>query len=57
MIRHFIDNFNDGKICGSLVVTSEGLYNIRKIHLDREKIKINEDNMFRDFNNTFYDIQ
>jgi hypothetical protein len=56
-ILHFIDNFNEGKICGSLVVTSEGLYNIRKNSLDREKIKINEDNMFKDFNNKFYEIQ
>ncbi len=56
-ILHFIDNFNDGKICGSLVITSEGVYNIRKIELNRDKIKINEDKLFKNFNNSFYKIQ
>jgi hypothetical protein len=56
-ILHFIDNFNEGKICGSLVVTSEGLYNIRKIEINREKININEDKMFKEFNEIFYEIQ
>jgi hypothetical protein len=56
-ILHFMDNFNDGKICGSLVVTSEGLYNIRKIQNNRKQIKINEDKLFKDYNKTFYEIQ
>jgi hypothetical protein len=56
-ILHFIDNFNDGKICGSLVITSEGIYNIRKIELNRNKIKIDEDKLFKKFNNSFYKIQ
>jgi len=56
-ILHFIDHFNDGKICGSLIVTSEGLYNIRKIKLDREKIKIDEDELFKKFNQNFFKIQ
>ena len=56
-ILHFIDNFNEGKICGSLVITSEGIYNIRKIILDRNKLKINEDNLFKEFNKAFYKIQ
>jgi hypothetical protein len=56
-LLHFIDHFNDGKICGSLIVTSEGLYNIRKIKLDREKIKIDEDKLFKKFNENFYKIQ
>lgn len=56
-ILHFIDSFNDGKICGSLVVTSEGLYNIRKTKLDHEKIFVNEDKLFRDYNYIFERIQ
>ena len=28
-VLHFIDHFNDGKISGSIVITSEGIYNIR----------------------------
>ena len=56
-ILHFIDSFNSGKVCGSLVVTSEGLYNIRKIKLDHEKINVNEDGMFKEFNDNFMKIQ
>lgn len=56
-ILHFIDSFNGGKVCGSLVVTSEGLYNIRKINLDHNKIDINEDMMFKEFNDNFHKIQ
>ena len=56
-ILHFIDSFNDGKICGSIVVTSEGLYNIRKIALEHTKIEINEDAMFKEFNDNFMKIQ
>jgi len=56
-ILHFIDSFNSGKVCGSLVVTSEGLYNIRKINLDHDKIDINEDMMFKEFNDNFHKIQ
>lgn len=56
-ILHFIDNFNEGKICGSLVVTSEGIYNIKKTKMDRDKIRINEDKLFKQFEQQFYNIQ
>lgn len=56
-ILHFIDSFNEGNICGSLVVTSEGLYNIRKKDLNHEKIFVNEDKLFRDYNFIFERIQ
>jgi len=56
-ILHFIDSFNSGKVCGSIVITSEGLYNIRKINLEHNKIDINEDAMFKDFNDNFMKIQ
>lgn len=56
-ILHFIDNFNEGKICGSLVVTSEGIYNIKKNNMNRDKIKINEDKLFKQFEYKFYNIQ
>jgi len=48
-ILHFIDSFNEGKLCGSLVITSEGLYNIRKIKRDHDKIIINEDKLFSEY--------
>lgn len=46
-IFHFLKFYNKGKTQGSLVITSEGLYNIRKNNFDNKKIKINE--------NEFYD--
>lgn len=46
-IFHFIDHFNDGETQGSLVVTPEGMYNIRKYVFDREKIKLNEDDLYK----------
>ena len=42
-LLHFIEHFNDGKISGSVVITSEGLYNIRSKNLNPEKIIIDED--------------
>ena len=45
-IFHFIDHFNDGVTQGSLVLTPEGLYNIRKLVFDRKKIIINEDQLY-----------
>ena len=49
-ILHFIDHYNDGRISGSVVVTSEGLYNIRDKHLKGNKIKIDEDSLFFEYN-------
>lgn len=46
-IFHFIEHFNRGKIIGSLIMTPEGLYIIRKINFDKESIDIDED-MFYD---------
>jgi hypothetical protein len=40
---HFIDHHNDGNTIGSLVMTAEGLYNIRKINHDKLPITIDED--------------
>jgi len=47
-ILHFIDSFNEGKTIGSIVMTSEGIYNIRKLHLDSKKINIDENKMYDD---------
>jgi len=44
-IFQFIDHFNDGVTQGSLIITAEGLYNIRKIDLNRNKIKIDENKL------------
>jgi hypothetical protein len=45
-ILHFIDHYNMGKTIGSLVMTPEGLYNIRKHVHDGKEIKINEDALY-----------
>lgn len=37
-VENFIEHFNDGKVQGSLVITPEGLYNIRKYTFDKIKI-------------------
>lgn len=56
-IFHFIDHYNEGKTIGSLVMTPEGLYNIRKLEHDKKKIKIDEDKFFSDFKKDIKVIQ
>lgn len=48
-IFHFIDHHNDGKVIGSLVITPEGLYNIRKLNNTKEIIDIDEDDLFNKY--------
>lgn len=56
-IFHFIDHFNDGETQGSLVVTPEGMYNIRKLVFDRKKIKINENDFFKNLKDVMVNAQ
>jgi hypothetical protein len=56
-ILHFIDHFNDGKTIGSLVITPEGMYNIRKLSINTNKIKIDEDTMFKKVSKEINKIQ
>ena len=56
-ILHFVDHYNDGKTIGSIVVTPEGLYNIRKYNMDNKKININEDKLYKKFIDLCYDLQ
>lgn len=56
-IFHFIDHFNGGLTQGSLVLASEGMYNIRKKEFDRKKLKINEDKMYDELQNLYPTIQ
>jgi hypothetical protein len=48
---HFIDHHNDGKAIGSLIMTPEGLYNIRKNIHNKKKINIDENDFFRTYQN------
>ena len=54
---HFIDHFNDGITQGSIVVTSEGIYNIRKLIFNEEKININENKLLDKMRKTLEIIQ
>jgi hypothetical protein len=56
-ILHFIDHFNDGRISGSVVITSEGIYNIRNKNLENKKIIIDEDALFFEYNKISQKIQ
>lgn len=56
-IFHFMDHYNDGTTQGSLVVTPEGLYNIRSLKLDKKKIIINEDEMYKKLTKTMNLLQ
>jgi len=46
-ILHFTWHFNEGKTIGSLVMTSEGLYNIRKNDFSTSRIKIDENKFYK----------
>jgi hypothetical protein len=55
---HFIDHFNSGLTQGSIVIASEGLYNIRKLEFDRVKIKISdEEKMFQELQQIYSKVQ
>lgn len=56
-LLHFIDHHNDGNTTGSLVMTPEGLYNIRKLICDHNKIVIDEDNMYNEIRKELRRIQ
>lgn len=56
-IFHFIDHFNDGKTQGSIIMAPEGLYCIRKLIFDLDKIHINEDKMFKKLKSVYKKVQ
>lgn len=39
-IYHFAEHFNNGHVQGSIILTAEGLYNIRKYYINNEKINL-----------------
>jgi len=54
-IYHFIDHHNRGILNGSLVITPEGIYNIRKKTFNEKKIIIDEDIFDNLMNDVFLD--
>jgi len=55
-IFHFIEHYNEGSTQGSIVITPEGLYNIRAYDLSK-KIRINENQFYRKMRDVFEDTQ
>jgi hypothetical protein len=49
---HFVEHSNEGKTIGSIVMTPEGLYNIRKFDQSKKKFKFNENNFFKNIRST-----
>jgi hypothetical protein len=56
-IYHFIDHHNDGNVIGSLIVTAEGLYNIRVHGNNNKKITIDDDDLYKQYQVAFGKIQ
>jgi len=56
-IFHFINHYNTGRTCGSLVITAEGLYMIKKYIDDDLNIKINEDDLYNEMLKVLWDSQ
>ena len=56
-LLHFLDHFNDGKTIGSLIMTPEGLYQIRKNEYNRSKIQIDEDKFYGEVRKAMNDAQ
>jgi hypothetical protein len=52
-ISHFIEHHNKGKLLGSLVITPEGIYTIRKFIFNRDKIKIDYDIFVTELENMY----
>ena len=56
-ILHFVDHYNDGNTQGSIVITPEGMYVIRKHITNNKKININEDELYNKLNGVFNKLQ
>lgn len=56
-LLHFIEHYNLGKTIGSLVMTPEGLYIIKKKNKDTKKIKIDEDKFYHEIIKCFREQQ
>jgi hypothetical protein len=56
-LYHFIDHHNEGNVIGSLVVTAEGLYNIRKLTSTINDIDVDEDALYKNYQKASSKIQ
>lgn len=55
-ILHFIYNYSDGNVIGSLVIAPEGMYNIRKLINDGEEIDVNFNSLNREYNKRMFKL-
>jgi hypothetical protein len=55
-IIHFIDHHNFGKMIGSIVITPEGIYNIRKYNFNKNKIKVDTEIFIDKLENILYKL-
>lgn len=56
-ILHFLSHFNSGITQGSIVITPEGMYNIRKKIFNKKKINIDKSELYKKYLNVFYSQQ
>lgn len=54
---HFMDHYNDGNTQGSIIIAAEGMYIIRKLKHDNQKIEINENNFYKEMTKLFRKLQ
>lgn len=52
-IVHFIEHHNEGRMLGSIIITPEGIYIIRKNNFDRGPINVDYDIMIENLENIF----
>lgn len=56
-LLHFIDHHNFGNTLGSLVMTPEGLYNVRKLNNIKKKIETDEDGLYNEIRKELRKVQ
>ena len=52
-INHFIEHHNRGRLLGSIVIAPEGVYNIRKLIFNRDKIKLDFEIFISELEDTY----
>jgi hypothetical protein len=56
-VFHFVNHYNNGNTYGSIVVTAEGLYIIRKFVNNDKNIEFNEDDLYEELSKVIWDAQ
>lgn len=54
-IIHFVEHHNKGKLIGSIILSPEGLYIIRKFNFNRDKIRLDYDIFVSELEDVFID--